>query len=112
MTLRKTEKDLVIINGVTYIPAKEALANELDIAKGLLLKWYGECTDGKARELIDDPTMYVCVSDDPEIGGESLRTVLDDIAKVSKVKRWQHKETGRICERYDCPGERWIEIKP
>jgi len=26
------------------------------------------------------------------------------------MRRWQHEDTGRICEAVYCPGNRWYEI--
>lgn len=67
----------VIIDGVRYIPAKEAIANELAIAKGLLMFFWGTCTDERAKELINQD-IYVYVNDNGD--GEHIRTVLDEIA--------------------------------
>ena len=69
----------VIIDGVEYIPAKEANANELAIAKGLLMQFWGVCDDDKARELSDDSDIRVLVNDWGR--GETLRCVLDAIAE-------------------------------
>ena len=69
----------VTIDGVEYIPAKEALANETAIAKGLLSFFWGECSDDKAKELANDPEIRVYVNDSGE--GVLLRTVLDEIAR-------------------------------
>ncbi len=69
----------VIIDGVEYIPAKDALANEMAIAKGLLMQFWGTCPDDKAQELINDSSICVYVGD--EYGENTLRNVLDEIAK-------------------------------
>ena len=67
----------VIIDGVLYIPAKEVLANRMEIAKGLLMGFWGECDDEKANEFINDPDIKVLVNDWGE--GQTLSSVLDDI---------------------------------
>jgi len=69
----------VVIDGVEYIPAKNVVANEMAIAKGLLMQFWGVCSDEKATELINDKSISVVVTD--EYQGESLRSVLDEIAK-------------------------------
>jgi len=69
----------VFIDGVEYIPAKEANANTLAIAKGLLMSFYGDCDDAKAKELIKNPDIRVLVNDWGE--GETISAVLDEIAK-------------------------------
>lgn len=69
----------VIIDGIEYIPAKEANANTLEIAKGLLMSFWGTCDDEKAKELMNDPSIRVLVNDYGE--GIPLSEVMDDIAK-------------------------------
>jgi len=69
----------VIIDGVKYIPAKEANANTLAIAKGLLMEFWGDCSDEKATEFINDPSIKVLINDCGE--GVSLSQVLDNIAE-------------------------------
>lgn len=71
----------VIIDGVEYIPAKEALANRIDIAKGLLMGFWGVCSTAKAEELIKDESIKVLVHD-WGAGGKPLSEVLDEIAKI------------------------------
>lgn len=71
----------VIIDGVEYIPAKYALANRLDIAKGLLMSFWGICDDRKAEELIQGGDIKVLVHDGCS-SGKLLSEVLDDISKV------------------------------
>lgn len=71
----------VFIDGVRYIPAKHVNANYMEIAKGLLLFFWGECDDETAQNLIDSGDIVVRVSDYGE--GEPLRDVLDEIAKIA-----------------------------
>lgn len=71
----------VIIDDVEYIPAKEALANEESIARGLLMQFWGECTDEDLHKLIGSPSICVYVGDN--YGEYTLRSVLDEIAKQS-----------------------------
>lgn len=68
----------VIIDGVEYIPAKQANANTLQIAKGLLQGFWGTCSDNKANEFINDPDIMVYVNDDGK--GITLSECLDNIA--------------------------------
>ena len=70
----------VLIDGVEYIPAKEALANEKAIARGLLQQFWGVCTDERLEELVKSEDIKVLVHD-WDAGGKTLREVLDDIAK-------------------------------
>jgi len=71
----------VIIDGIEYIPAKEALANRDVIARALLSYFYGECSDNTLQELINNDTICVYVNDEGK--GNSLKEVLDEIAKRS-----------------------------
>lgn len=73
----------VIIDGVKYIPAKEALANWKDIAKGLLMQYWDNCSDEKLEELLKDEGIKVLVHD-WGAGGKPLSEVLDDIARITK----------------------------
>jgi len=70
----------VFIDGVEYVPAKEALANEKAIARGLLQQFWGNCTDERLEEFLNSPDIKVLVHD-WDAGGKSLRETLDDIAK-------------------------------
>lgn len=69
----------VTIDGVEYIPAKEAVANEMEVAKALLFFFWGKCSDERATELLNDPDIRVFVNDSEQ--GPSLREVLDEVAK-------------------------------
>lgn len=75
---------VVIIDGVEYIPAKDVLANRLEIARGLILDWRGECDNKKADEIINEGYLKVWVNDSGE--GISLEETLDNIARVSEQK--------------------------
>lgn len=88
---RNNKVPKVIIDGVEYIPAKEALANRMDIAKGLLMNYWGTCSNEKAEELIRDPCIKVLVHD-WDAGGVTLSEVLDDIAKIPKPVKLKEKE--------------------
>ena len=68
----------VMIDGVTYIPAKEAIANSTAIAKGLLQSYWGDCTDDQLKEFLNDPSICVLVND--EGIGDTLQSVIDNIA--------------------------------
>jgi len=70
----------VIIDGVEYVPAKEALANRDAIARTLLQQFWGDCDAEKIQELIDSPDIKVLVHD-WDAGGVSLSKVLDAISK-------------------------------
>lgn len=72
----------VIIDGIEYIPAKEALANRTAIAKGLLMQYWDNCSSEKMEELIKDEGIKVLVHD-WEAGGKQLSEVLDDIARIA-----------------------------
>ncbi len=73
----------VIIDGVEYIPAREVITNEEDIARGLLTLFWGKSLNkNNIKELIDDDSICVYVGDELPDGGEyTLRNVLDEIAK-------------------------------
>lgn len=71
----------VYINGTRYIPAKDAIANREDIAKGLLRGWYGNGVDvqEKMDELLsDEADIRVMIND--EGYGEPICKILDEIA--------------------------------
>lgn len=68
----------VIIDGVRYIPAKEAVANEKAIARGLLMQFWGIASDEDIEEMLADGDVYVYVNDEGK--GVKLRNALDDIA--------------------------------
>ena len=73
----------VIIDGIRYIPAKNVIANRMNIAKGLLMQFWGVCDDKQANELINDGELGVIVTDDTSMGGISLKEALDNIAEES-----------------------------
>ena len=73
----------VIIDGVEYIPVKEAIANRDAIIRGLLKSYYGNLD-----ETYDEDKMcrgiYVYVIDDPEFSRHrTVQQVIEDIAKFS-----------------------------
>ena len=72
----------VIIDDVEYIPAKNALANRMDIIRGLLSIFWGTCSDETAEELYEDPNIRVIVSDSSN-EGISLKEMVDEIAKIA-----------------------------
>jgi len=69
----------VTIDGVECIPAKKALANEKAIDRGLLMFFWGTCTEKRLEQFTNDPGVRVLVNDYGQ--GEPLRVVLDEIAK-------------------------------
>ncbi len=71
----------VIIDGVEYIPAKQTLGNRESIARALLSYFYGECSDSTLQSLINDDTICILVNDEGK--GNTLKEVLDEIAKRS-----------------------------
>jgi hypothetical protein len=70
----------VIIDGVLYVPAKEVVANRNDVAKALLLEWWGSCSDEKLAEILGDGYVYVCVNDDGE--GVPIEKILNNLATI------------------------------
>lgn len=72
----------VVIDGVTYIPAKEAVANERVIARGLLLQFWGRASDEDIDEMLADGDVFVYVNDEGK--GVTLRNALDDIAEEAE----------------------------
>jgi len=75
--VRKPE---VIIDGVKYVPANDAVANSLDMAKALLLSCEGKCTDEQAKDILDSGHVTVLVNDWGK--GEPLQTFIDNLAEV------------------------------
>ncbi len=69
----------VTIDGIEYIPAKEAIANRIEIAKGLLIGWWGKANDKDAQRFINDTSIRVDVNDNGH--GITLAECLDNIAK-------------------------------
>ena len=53
----------VVIDGITYIPARDVLANEDAIARGLLVHFWGNCTDEQLAEFKADSEIRVSVND-------------------------------------------------
>lgn len=73
----------VIIDGVEYIPAKNVVANELDIKKALLLQFWGVLKDSQVDEHCSD--LRVVVSDYFETDqGQTIQELINEIAKISK----------------------------
>ena len=73
----------VIVDGIEYIPAKKAIANELAIKKGLLYQFWGYCDDEKVDERCE--YLVVDVTDSPrENGLPTIDDIIVDIAKFSK----------------------------
>ena len=73
----------VIIDGVEYIPAKEAIANRDAVIRGLLSSFWGEL--GKEYDENDKCSdVYVFVTDDSRFtGNRTVQQVADDIAKFA-----------------------------
>lgn len=75
----------VIIDGVEYIPAKDALANRKEIARGLLRQFWGKCNDETIEKSIRSQNIKVLVHD-WDAGGQTLEEVLDQISKEASSK--------------------------
>jgi len=72
----------VIIDGVRYIPAKSAIANTLDIVKGLLAEGYGTADDEEAENQLRSGYYRVLVNDWGE--GVPLSKIIDNISEIAK----------------------------
>jgi len=72
-------KHEVIIDGVKYIPAKEAVANRVQIIQGLLSDFWGVVKAEEVDEKSED--MYVIVTDSPPYECRTIEEVVNDIAK-------------------------------
>ena len=74
----------VIIDGVKYIPAKEAIANRDAIIRGILNSFWGELGDTYDEDYKCDG-VYCVVTDDPNYStSPSVKDIADKIAEYSK----------------------------
>ncbi len=72
----------VIINGIKYVPATEAVANTDAIIRGLMLSFYGELGETYEDKL---DGVYVVVTDDNRFAHErTMHDVITDISKYIK----------------------------
>jgi hypothetical protein len=72
----------VFIDGVEYIPAKQAIANEEAIRRGLIMQFWGSCSDIEQLNRICS-VVRVIVTDSREYGA-TIDEVIADIARVAE----------------------------
>ncbi len=72
----------VFIDGIRYVPATESAPTLDDIARGLLRRFWGPCSDEELKRLTTRGDINVLVNDDGQ--GPTLANVLGDIVQAMK----------------------------